>query len=107
MHFYRDERNYSKKWITLFYRQITIYWQYQTIDFNSVLSKQDKKQKFKNYNFILLPNILFHLITVFYLTKKNYHTLIKNILKNFFSFCTWPASKERGWGLQKLGNSIF
>ena len=44
----------------------------------SLVKKKTKKQNFEVYNFILLPNILSHILTTFYQKIKNYHTLIDN-----------------------------
>ena len=40
-------QNKTKKRIFLFHRQITVYWQNQNIDFNSVWSKKDKNKNLK------------------------------------------------------------
>ena len=47
MHFYCDKRKYCKKWIFLFHRQITLYWQRHKYRFQLSLVKKNDNQNFK------------------------------------------------------------
>ena len=71
MHFYCDKPKYSKKWIFLFHRKTTVYWQrHKSISTQFSQKKTKKKSFFQNNNFILWPNILFHIFSTFYQKKK-------------------------------------
>ena len=69
--------------------------------------KKRQKQKYENNNFVLLPNIISHVITAF--CQKKYYYMLMNILKLFFLLFWSQPVTIREWreGLKGLKNSIL